>query len=84
MGPQSYNIFTNDMLFILDHDVDIYNHADDNTVVCYGDEYDSVKHTLLQNVNNVISWFKNNSKKVNHDKYQCIVYGRKDNLGSLK
>ena len=34
MGPQSYNMFTNDMLFILDDDVDIYNYADDNTFVC--------------------------------------------------
>ena len=32
MGPQSY-MFTNDMLFILDDDVDIYNYADDNTFV---------------------------------------------------
>ena len=84
MGPQSYNMFTNDMLFILDDDVDIYNYADDNTFVCSGYDYDSVKHTLLQNVNNVISWFKNNNLKVNPDKFQCIVFGRKDNLGSFK
>ena len=84
MGPQSYNMFTNDMLFILDDDVDIYNYADDNTYVCSGSDYDSVKHTLLQNVNNVISWFKNNNMKVNPDKFQCIVFGRKDNLGSFK
>ena len=36
MGPQSYNVFTNDMLFILEDDVDVYNYADDNTFVCSG------------------------------------------------
>ena len=46
MGPQSYNMFTNDMLFILDDDVDIYNYADDNTFVCSGYDYDSVKDNL--------------------------------------
>ena len=51
MGPQSYNMFTNDMLFILDDDVDIYNYADDNTFVCSGYDYDSVKHTPLQQCN---------------------------------
>ena len=85
-GPQSNNMFTNDMLFILDVDVDIYNYADDNTFVCsgYDHHYDMIIHTLLQNVNNVISWLKNNNMKVNPDKFQCIVFGRKDNLGSLK
>ena len=36
MGPQSYNVFTNDMLFILEDDVDVYDYADDNTFVCSG------------------------------------------------
>ena len=69
MGPQSYNMFTNDMLFILNGDVDIYNYADDNTFVCSGYDYDSVKHT---HVNNVISWFNNNNMKVNPDRFQCM------------
>ena len=45
-----------------------------------------MKNTLLQYVNktNVISWFKNNNMKVNPDKFQCIVFGRKDNNGSFK
>ena len=77
-------MFTNDMLFILDDDVDIYNYADDNTFVCSRYDFYSVKHALQQNVNNVISWFKNNNMTVNPDKFQCIVFGRKDNLGSFK
>ena len=48
MSPQSYHICTNGMLFILDNDVDIYNYADDNTFVCSGYDYESVKQILLQ------------------------------------
>ena len=77
-------MFTNAMLFILGDDVDIYNYADDNNFVCSGYDYDSVKHTLLQNVSTVICWFKNNNMKVNPDKFQCIVFGRKDYLGRIK
>ena len=57
---------------------------DKNTFVCSGYENESVKHTLLQNVNNMISWSKNNNMKVNPDKFQCNVFGRNDNLGSFK
>ena len=34
MGPISYtcNMFANDMTFILDADIDIYNYADDNSL----------------------------------------------------
>ena len=32
IGPLSYNIFSNDMLSILDNDINGYNYADDNTL----------------------------------------------------
>ena len=77
MGPQSYNVFTNDMLFILEDDVDVYNYADDNTFVCSGYDYESVKDKLIRNVNNVITWFESNNMMVNPDKFQFIVFGKK-------
>ena len=67
------------MLYILDNDVDIYNYADDNSLVCSGYDYDDVKSKLLSNVNKVIKWFESNHMKVNEDKFQCIVFGKKDN-----
>ena len=84
MGPQSYNMFTNDMPFVLEDDIDIYNYADDNTFVSSGYDYESVKNKLVHNVNNVISWFEGNNMMVNPDKFQCIVFGRNENLGSFR
>ena len=43
MGPISYNMFANDMMFILDDDIDIYNYADDNSLLCSGSDYENVK-----------------------------------------
>ena len=35
-------------------------------------------------VNKVVAWFQGNHMKVNPDKFQCIVFGKQDNLGSFK
>ena len=83
MGPISHNMFANDMMFILDDDIDIYNYADDNSMLCAGSDYENVKHKLLHNVNKVVEWFQGNHMKVNPDKFQCIVFGKQDNLGKF-
>ena len=81
MGPISYNMFANDMMFILDDDIDIYNYADVNSLLCFsGSDYVSVKHKLLHNVNKVVEWFQGNHMKVNPDKFQRIVFVKHDNL----
>ena len=80
----SHNVFTNDMLFILEDNVDIYNYADDNTFVCSGYDYESVKDKVVRNVRNVITWFESNNMMVNPDKFQCIVFGKNENFDSFK
>ena len=52
-----YNMFINDKLFILYGDVDVYNCNDDNTFVYSGLDDETVKNKLLDNVNNLITWF---------------------------
>ena len=50
-GPFCFNVFTNDMFYLLGDDVEVYNYADDNTLLCSGYDYEKVKETLLKNVN---------------------------------
>ena len=50
--------------YFTDDDVTIYN----NTLMCIGYSYDSVKRRLLRNANNVTSWLEANHIKVNTDK----------------
>ena len=34
LGPFCYTVFTNDMLSFVSDTIEIYNYADDNTVIC--------------------------------------------------
>ena len=52
--------------------------------MCSGSDYENVKSKLLHNMNKVVAWFQGNHMKVNPDKFQCIVFGKQDNLGSFK
>ena len=78
MGPISYNMFANDMMFILDDDINIYNYADDNSLFGSGSDYENVKSKLLH-----IKCEQGSGMNVNPDKFQCIVFGKHDNLGSF-
>ena len=44
MGVQYYNMFTNNLLFIIEDDIAVYNCAD-NIFLCSGYDYESVKKT---------------------------------------
>ena len=83
MGPQSYNIFSNDMLLLIDNDVNIYNYADDNTLLCSGYDYETLKDKLLHNVNKVTSWFEDNHMQINPDKFKYTVFGKHVNVSNL-
>ena len=70
LGAFCYNVFTNDMLSIVTNNIDIYNYADDNTVICSGYEYEDIKAELMLNVDKIIEWFQDNRMKANPDKCQ--------------
>ena len=76
LGQFCYNVFTNDMLSIVSDNIEIYNYADDNTVICSGYEYEDVKAELMSNVDKIIECFQDNHMKVNPEKCQCIVFGK--------
>ena len=82
-GPFCYNVFTNDMLSFVSDNIEIYNYADDNTVICSGYEYGDVKAGLMLNVDKIAEWFQDNHMKVNPDKCLCIVFGKVVNPGTF-
>ena len=75
-GPVSYNIFTNDLMLLLDEFVEIYNYADDNTLMCSGYDYKETQNKLVKNAEKVINWFTKNHLKVNTDKFSYIIFGK--------
>ena len=48
------------MMFIVDDDFDIYNYADDNSLLCSGSDYENGKHKLLHNVSKAMAWIQRN------------------------
>jgi hypothetical protein len=55
---------------------DIFNYADYNTACCYDKQLKYVKSRLEYVTMKMISWFKTNEMKVNHDKFQVIIFSK--------
>ena len=74
-----YNVFSNDLLFIFDklNDMSVYNYDDDTTITCSDVNYDTAHTKLLAASDIMINWFENNNLKTNPNKFQQIVFLRK-------
>ena len=79
MGPFTYNVHSNDLLFLIISLCDVYNYADDNTVCCVGDTVKEVTEKLEHVSSVMIKWFELNMMKANPDKFQFIVFDRNRN-----
>ena len=69
-GQFIYNVLTNDLMYIIQENVELLNYADDNTLICAGDNYDEAKNGPLSSINKVMAWFEGNYMKVNSEKFQ--------------
>ena len=72
LGPLLFNIFINDLLFII---TDISNFADDNTLSACESNMDKVLEILTAKLDLVLEWFNNNSMVANPSKFQLIFPG---------
>ena len=75
-GPFGYNVFSNDLLFLMKEFCDIYNYADDNTISCYGMNVDEAKCKISIALDVMLNWFENNGLKANPEKFQMILFQR--------
>ena len=75
-GPFMYNVFSNDLLFVLNNlnDISVYNYADHTTITCIDMHYDTVHTKLLDASEVMIHSFENNNLKANPTKFQLIVF----------
>ena len=79
LGPLLFNLFINDF-FYARHETNICNYADDNTLHICGMELENLMKKLESAANAAISWFKNNSMKMNSDKSHLLVSGHKHEI----
>ena len=73
LGPLLFNVFVNDLFYYLEHDCDLYNYADDNTVGHTSKHMDILVGKLQGSVHIAMDWFKANLMEANPTKFQAII-----------
>ena len=73
LGPLIFNIFLNCVFYVLDKQCNLYNYADDNTLVNSDACILSLKSKLEKSANMASHWFANNHMKSNFSKFQEMI-----------
>ena len=83
LGPLLFNIFLNDIYFVLSHDISIYNYADDNTIGSFHEDIFELKRNLEMSADIILTWFDNNQMKVNPEKFQTLVVKKANEVNDI-
>ena len=78
MGPFCYNVLCIDLFFIITNGIQMFNYADDNTIMCQDKNQNNVIIYLQDMANKMTTWFTNNSMKINPDKFNAIMFGKNE------
>ena len=76
LGPLLFNIYLNDLFFVLDG-IDICNFADDTTPYICGKNLSEVLEELEKHSEKALQWFEYNFMKMNPDKCHLLISGYK-------
>ena len=77
MGPFMYNVFTNDLLLMMQrlNNCNVFNYADDNTISAFSETIAGVERKLHDCGTEMVNWFKENLMQANPAKFQYILFG---------
>ena len=73
MGPLFFNLFINDLFYIIKNDV--CNYADDNTLYTCDTSLDTPMNKLESATKNALDWFRSNGMKLNSSECKLLVCG---------
>ena len=76
LGPLLFNIYLNDLFFLIDY-TEVCNFADDTTIFACDKDLGSLINRLEHDSFLAIEWFQNNYMKLNEDKCHLLVGGYK-------
>ena len=83
LGPLIFNIFINDLLFIVKR-CRLSSYADDTQIFFAHNDYREVESAINSDLEPVDKWYDENGLKRNNSKYQAIVMGRSDATPDFK
>ena len=78
MGPFIFNIFSIDLLLLLEKKCHVFNYAVDASILCYHSDYDSAYNDLLSAASTMIHWYKMNYMQANLERFQFIIFDKND------
>ena len=73
IGPMLFNVFINDLTYVVENTCPLYNYADDNTLGFWHNRLDDLRLDFEYGSKIGIEWFQENHMKVNVSKFQSIV-----------
>ena len=79
LGPLIFNIFINDLSYAMDYVCNIYNYADDNTLLNTDHRIDSLVAKLENSAMVATHWFNINGMKSNQSKFQAMILNKHPN-----
>ena len=79
MGPILFNIYINDLFFIIEQTA-ICNYADDNTINACDMNLENLLRRLEHDSILAIEWFHQNYMKLNESKWHLLISGFKYEL----
>ena len=74
MGHFCYNVLCIDIFFIITNGIQMFNYADDITIMCQDKSQNNVFKCLQDMANKMTNWFTNNSMTINPDKFNAIMF----------
>ena len=77
LGPLLFNIFINNLLFIVKR-CKLSSYADDTQIFYAHNDYREVESAIKSDLELVDKWYDENSLKRNNSKYQAVVMGKSD------
>ena len=72
MGPIIFNLFINDIFSVI-RDGQLYNYADDNSVLVQAKQKDDVVKKLKDNAGIIVNWCSENQMAANPAKFQVMI-----------
>ena len=80
-GPLLWNIFQNDMTYIINN-ASLSMYADDHQLYVTGNSAECVEQSLNNGGQTISRWYRDNFLKGNHDKYNVMLLGNRHNDNS--
>ena len=83
LGPLIFNIFINDIFYALENVCNLYNYADDNTLLNTHHSITRLKTKLETRAAVAMHWFDVNGMKSNQAKFQAMILNNHPDLGDI-